>query len=570
MKNLKHKTINKTVGQIAVFLQHSLLTDLSLIAIQECAVNQLSLDSRQLSQGDGFIALQGGSRHGLDYLQALLVKQPGLVISDRALNPLEQEVMTHYNADASQLCAVLVVDNLAEKLADLAHWFYDQPSEHIKVVGITGTNGKTSTAFYAAQLLSGLKQKVALIGTLGNGMFGALQISQNTTPDVVSIHRLLAQFIELGAQWVLMEVSSHALELGRIKQVVFETVALTQITRDHMDFHGTVEHYQAAKQKLFTDYRSKQQVLNLNDEIGQGLAKSAPLDGLFGYIRDDNVRNGSIQSTLLKQIQSDIISAIPSAQLHCTELLLAPNGMTLSLKYQGEHFIVKVPLLGGFNAENILCACSIILSCEALNADMKTIAALLESLQSVEGRMQQVSVSPSVIVDFAHTPDALEQVLVAVKQHLLTGSESGGHSNNGQSAQGNQSSQISKPGNLWVVFGCGGERDQGKRALMGHIAESIADKVMVTDDNPRFENPQQIRQQILNGFKQPQSVLQQADRKLAIEAVLASAKPEDIVVIAGKGHECYQEIQGVKTPFSDQRVVLEWVSHRVEQTANGQ
>jgi len=321
-------------------------------------------------------------------------------------------------------------------------------------------------------------------------------------------------------------------------------VALTQISRDHMDFHGSVEHYQAAKQKLFTDYYSKYQVLNLNDAVGQSLAKSAQLSGLFGYSR----------SLPFKQIEVDPNQAIIYAELQCTKLQLGPNGMTLSLRYQGEFFVVKVPLLGVFNAENVLCACSIILSNEHLNADMHKIKELLENLHSVEGRMQQVSLSPNVIVDFAHTPDALEQVLVAVKQHLIDGGLN----------------QSTRPGKLWVVFGCGGDRDQGKRPLMGRVAESISDKVMVTDDNPRFENPQQIRQQIFNGFKQPQSVLQQADRKLAIKQVLASAKPEDIVVIAGKGHERYQDIQGVKSPFSDEQVVLDWVSFTQEKPPYGQ
>ncbi len=532
MKVMKSILAQKTVSQITGFLQQRLLEDAQLVANVECVVNQLSMDSRQISQGDGFIALQGGIQHGLDYLQTMLTKQPGLVISDRALNQTEQAIIDTHNAVATHLCAVLVVENLTEKLADLAHWFYDQPSERIKVVGITGTNGKTSTAFYTAQLLQGLGQKTALIGTLGNGLFGALQATQNTTPDVVSVHRLLAEFIELGAQWVLMEVSSHALELGRIHKVVFETVALTQITRDHMDFHGTVEHYQAAKQKLFTDYDSKHQVLNLNDAVGLKLVKSAQLKSVFGYVRVDS----SIQS-------DDVVS---HAELQCTQLLLAPNGMTLNLMYQGQMFVVKIPLLGAFNVENVLCACSIILSSEHLNADMQTIRHLLENLHSVEGRMQQVTRSPSVIVDFAHTPDALEQVLVAVKQHLI-----GGVMNN----------KTTRPGRLWVVFGCGGDRDQGKRPLMASVAESIADKIMVTDDNPRFENPQQIRQQIFNGFKQPQSVLQQADRKLAIEKVLADAKPEDIVVIAGKGHELYQDIQGKKISFSDQQVVLDCLNH---------
>ncbi len=533
----------KTVAQIVAFLQPRPLTELQLTGSAEL-VNQLSLDSHHISQGDGFIALQGGKQHGLNYLQTMLTNQPGMVISDRALNQTEQDIVNAHNAVATQLCTVLVVETLTEKLAELGHWFYDQPSEHIKVVGITGTNGKTSTAFYSAQLLSGLKQKVALIGTLGNGLFGALQTSQNTTPDVVRVHRLLAEFIELGASWVLMEVSSHALELGRIHKVKFETVALTQISRDHMDFHGSVEHYQAAKQKLFTDYYSKHQVLNLNDVVGQSLAKSAQLSGLFGYSR----------SLPFKQIEVDPNQAIIHAELQCTKLQLGPNGMTLSLRYQGEVFVVKVPLLGVFNAENVLCACSIILSNEHLSTDMHKIKELLKNLHSVEGRMQQVSLSPNVIVDFAHTPDALEQVLVAIKQHLIDGGLN----------------QSTRPGKLWVVFGCGGDRDQGKRLLMGRVAESIADKVMVTDDNPRFENPQQIRQQIFNGFKQPQSVLQQADRKLAIKQVLASAKPEDIIVIAGKGHERYQDIQGVKSPFSDEQVVLDWVSFTQEKPPYGQ
>jgi UDP-N-acetylmuramoyl-L-alanyl-D-glutamate--2,6-diaminopimelate ligase len=533
----------KTVAQITAFLQPKLLTELQQSDNAEL-VNQLTLDSRQITQGDGFIALQGAAQHGLDYLQTLLLKQPGLVISDRALNQAEQAIINRHNAVSSRLCVVLVVDTLTEKLAELAHWFYGQPSERIKVVGITGTNGKTSTVFYAAQLLSGLKQKVAVIGTLGNGLFGDLQTSLNTTPDVVSVHRLLAEFIELGAQWVLMEVSSHALELGRIHKVLFETVALTQVTRDHMDFHGTVEQYRAAKQKLFTDYDSKHQVLNLNDAVGQSLAKSTQLSGLFGYARSaspEHIENGLNQSMNL-------------AKLQCTQLLLGPNGMTLSLRYQGELCVVKVPLLGAFNAENVLCACSIILSSDGFKADMQTIKKLLENLNSVEGRMQQVSLSPSVIVDFAHTPDALEQVLMAVKQHLIDDVQK----------------QTTRPGQLWAIFGCGGDRDQGKRPLMGRVAETIADNVMVTDDNPRFENSQRIREQIFTGFKQPQSVLEQADRKRAIEDVLANAKAEDIVVIAGKGHELYQDSQGIKTPFSDEQVVLDWVSHSQELSPYGQ
>ena len=567
MNPLNRMSSKKTVSQIGTFLQQVPLVNEPFSRHSELIVNQLALDSRQISAGDGFIALQGGAQHGLDYLQTVLTKQPGLVISDRALSKVEQDALNVHNqrnaqgAITSVTCAVFVVDHLAEKLADLAHWFYNQPSEHIKVVGITGTNGKTSTAFYTAQLLSGLNQKVALIGTLGNGLFGDLQTTQNTTPDVVSVHRLLAEFIELGAGWVLMEVSSHALELGRIKNIAFETVALTQITRDHMDFHGTVEHYQAAKQKLFTDYHSKYQVLNLKDAVGQKLAKFERLGGLgdvsglsgFGRLF------GYAINRPFGHAEADTHQTMSYAELQCTQVLLAPNGMTLNLMYKGETFIVKVPLLGVFNAENVLCACSIILSNDLLNTNVQTILPLLENLHSVEGRMQQISQSPSVIVDFAHTPDALEQVLMAVKQHLINDRHNHNHHN-----------QKNPSGKLWVVFGCGGDRDQGKRPLMASIAETIADKVMVTDDNPRFEDAQQIRAQILKGFKQPKSVLQQADRKQAIESVLANAQPEDIVVIAGKGHEHYQDIQGVKTPFSDEQVVFNWLSHTQKASTNGQ
>ncbi len=545
----------KSIAEITTFLQTSLLTELHVVGYTEFAVNQLALDSRTIQQNDGFIAMQGGSQHGLNHLQAVLTKQPGLVISDRVLNQVEQTLINAHNASLTQHCVVLVVDNLADNLGVLAHWFYEQPSKRIKVVGITGTNGKTSTAFYAAQLLEGLGQRTALIGTLGNGLFSDLQTTLNTTPDVVSVHRLLAEFITLGAQWVLMEVSSHALELGRIQQVVFESVALTQITRDHMDFHGSVEHYQRAKQKLFTDYTSKHQILNLNDEIGVTLATSGKLASVFSYACSHR-----------EQQAASIPIEVSHADLLCKKLQLKTNGLSFILDTQGQSLEVETPLLGSFNVENILCACAILLASRVAGFAGLSLQRQVANLQSVTGRMQrvkQLSTRPSatVIVDFAHTPDALEQVLLAVKQHLI-----GDDRLNQSQASVKPSMKATRPGQLWVVFGCGGDRDQGKRPLMAAVTEQIADKVMVTDDNPRFENSQQIRQQIFSGFKKPQAVLQQADRQLAIEEVLVQASPEDIVVIAGKGHELYQDIQGVKTPFSDEQIVLDWLDRPLEQS----
>lgn len=630
--NTVKKSGSKTVGQIREFLHSKQVASLSFVEDvkenSERVIHQLSLDSRHVSFDDGFIALQGERHHGLDFLAVVLQKQPGLVISDRALNPSEQAILDAHNTDKAHNhdthCTVWILEELSEKssglLAAIAHWFYNQPSQRIKVIGITGTNGKTSTAFYTAQLLAGLNQTVALIGTLGNGLLGALRGTQNTTPDVVTVHRLLAEFIALGADCVVMEVSSHALTLGRIDQVEFEVVALTQVTRDHLDFHGTVAHYQAAKQILFTDIKSHHQVLNLNDPIGQQLAASGRLTSMFGYAMSDVGSEGHSTKHSITHKNHEIHNLDSLAKLQCTQLSLLPNGLQLTLRVQGSlsetvsgslsapllesvldvdvEVEVEVSLLGRFNVENVLCACSIVLLVlEAKDAEnpskhtdssidldcFQSLQPLLAELESVEGRMQRVHPSPTVIVDFAHTADALEQVLLAVKQHLTgEGKQSDanlqlnvsalkkpvkftGTTRPGGFKEFDSHEYPERTGRLWLVFGCGGDRDQGKRPLMAEVAERIADKVMLTDDNPRFENPQQIRAQILRGFKQPERVLQQADRQLAIEQVLMNAQPEDIVVIAGKGHERYQDIQGVKTDFCDQQIVQAWFA---SQSAN--
>lgn len=508
----------KNLDRVVQFLQ-TLTPDVQLTAdaLLTSKIQNLALDSRVINAGDAFVAIQGEQQHGLDHLGSVLDKQPGLVISDRSLTAQEQQLLDK----RAYQCPVVIVNSLKSLLGEFAHWFYDQPSEHIKVVGITGTNGKTSTAFYTAQLLESIGQKTALIGTLGNGLFGALKTSFNTTPDVVQVHRLLAEFIRQGAQWVVMEVSSHALELGRIKKMTFETVALTQVTRDHIDFHGSVGAYQEAKQKLFTDYRSNHQVVNLEDRVGQQLYATAHLSNVWSYGVFDNPSSS-------KTIDTEQINLV------CEALQLQSNGMALGLRYKEGLHQIKVPLMGRFNAENVLCALSILLSS---GFEWSAILKPLAELQSVEGRMQQVSQSPTVIIDFAHTPDALEQVLTAVKQHLAA----------------------SVSGALWVVFGCGGDRDQGKRPLMAKISERLADKVVLTNDNPRFEAPEDIIQQVMQGFESPETVQVELDRQVAIEKTLACASEQDIVVIAGKGHEAYQEVRGIKIPFSDRAVVQAWL-----------
>lgn len=451
----------------------------------------LTNHAQLIEEGWGFVALPGTQRHGADYWHQAASQGAVCVISDRPIEDCE--------------LPVLVVDNLATCLADLANWFYDYPSHQIDVIGITGTNGKTSTTHYLAQLLQSQGQRVGVIGTLGNGEFGQLRASANTTPDVLVVQSWLARFVKQGLQWAVMEVSSHGLALGRIKGVRFACVGLTQVTRDHLDFHLDVADYHATKERLFTDYETRYRVVNLDDALGRRIAQH---QACFGY---------SMQN--------------PQADLFCGRLNLTPEGLQGELGYLENHQAWSSQLLGKFNTENLLCTLGCLL---ALGFDFAQLLENLPTLRAVNGRMQKVTVQDKqviALVDYAHTPDALEQVLLALRAHL------------------NQ-------GRLWVVFGCGGDRDKGKRPLMGEIAQRCANRIVVTSDNPRSENPQQIMQDIMTGITH--SVEQIVDRQAAIEWALGQAEQGDIVLVAGKGHEDYQEIAGVRYPFSDQKVIEQW------------
>ncbi len=528
----------KSIAQLTHYLG-LMLEQKSLAASPVLA---LTLDSREVQPQYGFLALKGERMHGLDFLEEVCQKfeqRPALILMDCDPDSSHIAVLERYPK-----VVWYVVDTLSERLAELANWFYDYPSQHIKVVGITGTNGKTSTAFYTAQLLQGLGASVALMGTLGNGVFKpgeleGLSYTRNTTPDVLSVQRHLASFVAQGVEWVVMEVSSHALALGRISGVQFECVALTQVTRDHLDFHGSVAAYQQEKQKLFTDYKANHKVINGKDSVGQSIVKQVNKHCVWEYA--------------VTEIMPKKVGEAPQLQCHIMDqslegLLLQYFVSGLERKAAGIFEPVRVPLIGAFNAENIACALSIVLASlfrekldkqwEALWLDL---ALTLAKMNAVPGRMQPVALPPGlpgVIIDFAHTPDALKQVLMAVKQYL----------------------PVTSKRKLWVVFGCGGDRDRGKRALMAEVAETCADRVMVTSDNPRFEQPEQIVSQIMEGFKYPENILTEVDREQAIRQVLTLAAPQDIVLIAGKGHETYQEIQGTQYFFKDENVVLAWAT----------
>ena len=535
-----------TVGQIGEFLASFAGEDVSIQSLTSddaaIQVRHLSLDSRTLQHSDCFIALQGEQAHGLDFLASVLLTRPACILADRMPSAEQQQLL-----EAHHFTRVIVVSALLKYVSPLANWFYHEPSQRIKVMGITGTNGKTSTAFYTAQLLEHLGHKVALIGTLGNGLLKsdvsstepALQSTLNTTPDGVTIQRLLSGFIEQGATWVVMEVSSHALALGRVNHITFDAVALTQVTRDHLDFHGTVKAYHATKMTLFTDYPARVKILNAKDSVGAQL-----LANLKGSVWSYGMTSVEPQEESRALLSSHWTLSGEALQLHS-------QGMSLRLKGQKKSGLPAVfdkginispPLMGRFNAENVLCALSLVMASMPFKERAVAWLPLIEAvsqLRPVSGRMQRVALaerSPAVIVDFAHTPDALRHVLSAIRQHLPRS----GH------------------GRLWCVFGCGGDRDQGKRPLMAQVVEALADEVMVTSDNPRFEDPQQIVDQIMSGFHASNKIEVELDRTKAIERVLSQAQSNDVVLIAGKGHEAYQDIQGVNVPFQDEQVVLDW------------
>ena len=456
-------------------------------------VHGLSLDSRSLHPGDAFIALAGAATHGLRYLDQACAAQVAAIL-------YEAPAPTNMERPAN----AIAVDGLRAKLGQLADRFYDHPSLALRTTGVTGTNGKTSTVQLIAQALTLHGASVGTIGTLGAGLYGQHAAGERTTPDVVAVHRLLAQLRDAGATHAAMEVSSHALQQGRVAEVAFRVAVFTNLTRDHLDYHGTMQAYGAAKAKLFHWPTLQAVVVNLDDAFGPGLI--------------DQVAPG-VRRIGLSSRGAD------GANLRADGARLSPQGLSFALVDATESFDVASPLLGRFNVDNLLAVAGAL---HALDWTLADIAAMLPQLSPVDGRMSRAggrAGQPLVVVDYAHTPDALEQALSSLRAHT--------------------------PGRLTCVFGCGGDRDRGKRPQMAAIAEHGADRVIVTDDNPRSEDGDAIVADILAGFGARERIEVQRDRAAAIALALAGAGADDIILVAGKGHEAYQEVQGRRLPFDD-------------------
>jgi len=470
----------------------------TLAACGDIVVRGLALDSRHVREGDAFFALAGTRAHGITFAPKALASGAVVVLAEKA-------------QDAPAIAAVeqvtgapeIWIDHLHDQVGEIAARFFARPSEALRVIGVTGTNGKTSIVQLLATALDGLGARAATIGTLGAGLVGALREGERTTPDAISVQALLAEFRDAGASHVAMEVSSHAVSQGRVNAVTFDVAAFTNLTRDHLDYHGTMEAYGAAKAKLFAWPNLRAAVINIDDTFGRELAKDLP---------------ASVQG-----LRCGVENA--AADIVATNVRTSGDGLRFHLRTPWGEGHVATKLLGRFNVANLLAVAGCI---GALGFDFAQIHAALINAQPVVGRMNRLGggAAPLVVVDYAHTPDALEQALANLRAHC--------------------------EGRLICVFGAGGERDRGKRPQMAALAERLADRVIVTDDNPRNEDGDAIVAEIVAGFAHRDArIIIQRDRAQAIALALREAKPGDIVLIAGKGHEPYQEIGGIKHPFDD-------------------
>lgn len=477
----------------------------------DLAVTDLSLDSRAVQPGGAFLACQGRRSHGLAYLETALTRGARAVLWEPAPGVTPPSVPT----DVS----VVAVPQLGARAGELADRFFGAPSQALRIAGVTGTNGKTTCAWLLAQALTASGRRCGYIGTLGAGMPGAVLAGEHTTADAVTVHRQLAELRRAGASCVAMEVSSHALDQHRVVGVRFRVAAFTNLTRDHLDYHGDLAAYAEAKARLFRLPELDWRVINIDDEFGMRLHAST---------------HG--QSRLLATSRSGARLSQADAWLTATRLTLVSDGIDMVVESSAGQASLRVPLLGEFNAANVLTVLGILL---ALELPLAEAAALLTNVTPPSGRMETFggAAAPLVIVDYAHTPDALQNALVAARTHCR--------------------------GSLTVVFGCGGDRDAGKRPQMGAVAAQLADRIVLTDDNPRSEDPAQIVSGIRRGVPASRAVQTEHDRARAIRIGIETSQAGDVVLVAGKGHEDYQIVGAVKRPFSDQAEVRAALSARL-------
>lgn len=472
-------------------------------------ISGLTLDSRAVHTGDLFFAYQGTSVDSRLFIDQAIDNGASAILVDT-----DSESLPFIFRGS---VPIVSIPHLTHQISAIAGRFYQNPAQSMEIIGVTGTNGKTSCTYFLASVLEQLSKRCGVIGTLGYGVYGDIQFNGLTTPDAITVQRVLSEFKVKQVNYVAMEVSSHSLSQGRVDAIPFKVGVFTNLTQDHLDYHGTMDSYGAAKKRLFDELSTQHAVINHDDAFGQALITEL-------HHKKNIIAYGLKKSTLVDSVFAENVRLHHGIHAH----VVTPWG-------EGE---IETALMGQFNLHNILAVIAVL---GVLNIPLKEILACLKNIKAVPGRMEVFGghEQPLVVVDYSHTPDSLEKALQALRPHCH--------------------------GRLFCVFGCGGDRDRGKRPLMAAIAERYADHVIVTDDNPRTEDPQQIVKDIMQGFVEPKKIIVQHDRSKAIYNSIQYAQRGDCILIAGKGAETYQQIGEKKIPFSDVEQVREMLNARLAQ-----
>jgi len=500
------KSIN---NHVAITLKQLLASYLATEFLPDIDVLGLTLDSRCVEDGFVFVALEGKFEHGLAYAEVALNQGAAAILYDADCDQYCQQILSKLMPRS--VC--VPIRDLQNKLGEMANQFYAKPSEQMFVTGITGTDGKTSVSHFIAQAMNNAHGAAAVIGTLGNGAINTLTESMHTTPDVIRLHAILADLKQQDIGNVSIEVSSHGLDQKRSANVDFNVAVLTNFTRDHLDYHGDINSYKQAKKKLFAENAEKTFVLNIDDDLGAELYSE--------YGKKDNIWLYGLTESKARQSH---------LYVYASHIRNETNGTSFMLHSSMGESDVNIQLIGEFNVYNALACFSVLLE---NNINFNIAIRYIEKLSTVPGRMELIvnAQKPSVVIDYAHTPEALNQALINVRKHTN--------------------------GKVICVFGCGGDRDAGKRPLMGEVAESLSDLIFITNDNPRTESPENIIDDIKQGLSNPVQLIVEMDREKAIQQAISLATKNDLILIAGKGHEQYQIIKNQKNAFSDKDIALQ-------------
>ena len=484
----------------------NILSGITKAELLDIEINNITLDSRQAKKGTLFCAIKGHSVDARKFIPNTIENEVSAILAD---NDEQQDYV-----EIVKNTPIIYIKNLNSKLSKIADNFYQSPSQKANIIGITGTNGKTTISQLVCQWIDLIGFKAATMGTIGNGFYGKLQEAKNTTGSALDIQENIANFVKQGANTVTMEVSSHGLVQNRVDNVNFDTAIFTNLTQDHLDYHKTMEEYFTAKSVLFTKFNTKANILNLDDDYSLKLAD---------LIKDK-------KSIIAICTENENLAKSFKNYVYAQNIEYSQEGLNISVQSSYGNFVISTKLIGKFNVLNILQAFATMVS---LGFNTEDIIAAATKLNPVVGRMEVFNnkKQATIIVDYAHTPDALEKALQASRKHTKN--------------------------KLWCIFGCGGDRDTTKRPLMAKSAESLADKIIITNDNPRTEDANNIIEDIFEGLNNKDDVIILQDRFEATKYALDNSSKDDIILIAGKGHEDYQIIGDKTVHYSDRETACQ-------------